>query len=224
MQFLARWFGMTLIVLGIGVSVGLTIQEAMHSAETAQAQEEMAERLTVPTTNSSPSTTQLVVEDDADDPTLYFPEGVTAVELIPPQNPTPPTLPPPPLGEPLGILTFPTLDTEWVVVEGVGVEELKLGPGHAPWTPLPGTEGNATISGHRTTYGAPFHDLHLLEEGDAIIFEDTTYTVTETLIVTPEDVWVTEDRGEGKHLTLTTCHPIGSARERLIIFAEVIDA
>ena len=47
----------------------------------------------------------------------------------------------------------------WTVVEGVGTAELKTGAGHMPDTPLPGMPGNAVISGHRTTYGAPFNEL-----------------------------------------------------------------
>lgn len=48
------------------------------------------------------------------------------------------------------------------------------------------------------------------------------YTVREILIVEPSDVWVTEDR-EGAWLTLTTCHPKASARQRLVVVAELVD-
>ena len=89
---------------------------------------------------------------------------------------------------------------------------------------MPGQPGNAVISGHRTTYGAPFYDLDLLTPGDVIEVDTAigthVYTVRETIIVTPTDVWVTEPR-EGAWLTLTTCHPKLSARERLIVFAEL---
>ena len=114
----------------------------------------------------------------------------------------------------------------WAVVEGVGVRELKNGAGHMPDTPLPGSPGNAVISGHRTTYGAPFHDVDVLSWGD-IIEVDTaigthTYEVRELKIVKPTDVWVTEPRN-GAWLTLTTCHPKFSSRQRLIVFAELVD-
>ena len=46
------------------------------------------------------------------------------------------------------------------------------------------------------------------------------YTVREQVIVSPTDVWVTEPR-DGAWLTLTTCHPRLSARQRLIVFAEL---
>ena len=41
-------------------------------------------------------------------------------------------------------------------------------------------------------------------------------------IVKPTDVWVTEPR-DGAWLTLTTCHPKFSSRQRLIVFAELVD-
>ena len=127
-------------------------------------------------------------------------------------------------GIPVGEIRIPQIDLEAVVFEGVTAPTLRNGPGHMPWTPLPGQPGNAVISGHRTTYGAPFYDLDLLEPGDEIevdtVIGTHTYTVRETIIVTPTDVWVTEPR-EGAWLTLTTCHPKLSARERLIVFAEL---
>ena len=93
-----------------------------------------------------------------------------------------------------------------------------------PWTPVPGQPGTSVISGHRTTYGAPFYDLDLLEPGDVIEIDTAigthVYTVRETVIVLPTDVWVTEPR-PGAWITLTTCNPKLSARERLIVFAEL---
>jgi len=113
-----------------------------------------------------------------------------------------------------------------VVFEGVTRETLARGPGHMPGTPLPGQPGNSVISGHRTTYGRPFFDFDLLRPGDRIEVETAigthVYEVRESLIVAPTDVWVTDDKAGG-WLTLTTCNPKFSARERLIIFAEMIE-
>lgn len=127
-------------------------------------------------------------------------------------------------GVALGEFRIPAIGVDQVLFEGVTVPTLKNGPGHMPWTPMPGQPGNSVISGHRTTYGAPFFDLDLLTPGDVIEVDTAigthTYTVRETIIVTPTDVWVTEPR-DGAWLTLTTCHPKLSARERLIVFAEL---
>jgi len=134
-----------------------------------------------------------------------------------------------PEGEAFAVVRVPSierLEEGWTVVEGVGVRDLKNGAGHMPTTPLPGLPGNSVISGHRTTYGAPFHEFDTLEVGD-IIEVDTaigthTYGVREVQIVRPTDVWVTDPR-EGSWLTLTTCHPKFSSRQRLIVFAELVD-
>jgi sortase (surface protein transpeptidase) len=47
------------------------------------------------------------------------------------------------------------------------------------------------------------------------------YEVRESFIVAPTDVWVTNQR-DGGWLTLTTCNPKYSARERLIVTAELM--
>lgn len=123
-------------------------------------------------------------------------------------------------------IRVPKLRLDAVVFEGVTRDTLAQGPGHMPGTPLPGQPGNAVISGHRTTHGRPFFDFDLLEPGDRIEVETSigihVYEVRESLIVAPTDVWVTDDKAGG-WLTLTTCNPKFSARERLIISAEMID-
>ncbi len=126
-------------------------------------------------------------------------------------------------------IRVPSLDSlkdGWAVVEGVSLGDLKNGAGHMPWTPLPGQPGNSVISGHRTTYGQPFHDLDQLKAGDRIEVETAAglhvYAVRETHVVAPTAVWVTQPRS-GAWLTLTTCNPKFSARERLVVVAELIE-
>ena len=125
----------------------------------------------------------------------------------------------------LAIMKIPKIGVDQVIREGVGVEDLKDGPGHYPGTALPGEVGTSAIAGHRTTYGAPFNRLDELDVGDPI--EVTTmkgifrYEVMEELIVDPDAVWVLDDTPDGR-LTLTTCNPKYSAAERLIIVAKLI--
>lgn len=122
------------------------------------------------------------------------------------------------------IPSIESLADGWTVVEGVKLSDLKTGAGHMPWTPLPGQPGNAVISGHRTTYGQPFHDLDQLSSGDLIEVETAlgihVYSVTDVFVVKPTDVWVTHPKS-GAWLTLTTCNPKWSARERLIVHAQL---
>jgi sortase A len=136
---------------------------------------------------------------------------------------------PPPDGEAFAIIRIPTIERlseGWAVVEGVTRADLRNGAGHMPSTALPGQPGNAVISGHRTTYGAPFHDLDQLRPGDRIEVETAigihAYAVRETVIVRPTEFWVVQDR-PGAWLTLTTCHPKFSSRQRMIVFAELVE-
>ena len=141
-----------------------------------------------------------------------------------------------PVGDAFAQIRIPRIDLDVTMVEGVRRRDLKKGPGHLSGSPLPGQPGNSVISGHRTTYGAPFGDLNDLSPGDRIEVETAVglhiYEVREApdrcqdesgnCIVRPTDLWVTEPR-EGAWLTLTTCHPKFSARRRLIVFAELVE-
>ncbi len=139
----------------------------------------------------------------------------------------------PQLGTGMAILYVPSFGRDWqphVVVEGVSVADLKRGPGHMPDTALPGEVGNVVLSGHRTTYGAPFADSDLLRPGDVVVLETRTgwfaYTVRGSEVVTPTAVEVTfavpGDRSATpteRLLTMTTCNPKYSARQRLVVRA-----
>ncbi|MFO7299587.1 MAG: sortase [Actinomycetes bacterium] len=129
-------------------------------------------------------------------------------------------------GEPVARIRIPDIEVDAVVFSGTERPILNKGPGHMPRTPLPGQPGNSVIAGHRTTYGRPFHDLDLLEPGDRIEVESAAgthvYEVRETIIVKPTEIWVTDPR-PGAWLTLITCNPKFSARERLIVFAEMVE-
>ncbi len=63
----------------------------------------------------------------------------------------------PALGSPVAVLAIPRLGEDYrhVIVEGVGPEELKKGPGHQPGTARPGQLGNTVLAGHRTTTAPP---------------------------------------------------------------------
>jgi sortase A len=123
-------------------------------------------------------------------------------------------------------MRIPRLGVDTVVVQGITVSALRAGTGHYPGTPLPGQRGNVAIAGHRTTYGAPFHDLDRLAAGDEILFEtplgDVTYRVdTAPFVVAPDDTRVIAP--ESRHLlTLTTCHPLHSAKQRLVVRATLV--
>jgi len=117
------------------------------------------------------------------------------------------------------------------VVEGVSLARLKAGPGHYPDSDRPGGAGNLAIAGHRTTYGAPFWSLDELEVGDTIHVVDRegrewVYAFRRQEVVPPTALWVVgQDPLESGQptITLTTCHPRGSAAQRLIAWGELLD-
>jgi sortase A len=133
-------------------------------------------------------------------------------------------------GDALGLIRIPRLGSgySFAIVEGVSTADLKKGPGHYPGSAMPGQIGNFVLSGHRTTYLAPFNGLGDLHNGDAIVIEtrDTwyTYRVTSSETVLPTDVAVilpVPNKPKAKPtkalITLTTCTPKFSASHRLII-------
>jgi sortase A len=141
-------------------------------------------------------------------------------------------------GKPVFNLIIPAIDLDEIVVEGVGVEDLRKGPGHYPecrsgftkplcteWQEVwPGERGRVIVSGHRTTYGAPFWDLDKIRKGDEIITRTKwgryTYVVTDKDLVKPDSlaIAVPSDHAE---IVLTTCNPKFSAAQRLVIFAQL---
>jgi sortase A len=126
-------------------------------------------------------------------------------------------------GDSLTRIKIPAIGLDTVVVEGTTPSALRAGAGHYPQTPLPCETGNVAIAGHRTTYGRPFGNVDQLKPGDTI--ELTTpiggcvYQVArDPFVVAPTDMSVIDATGE-RSLTLTTCHPKGSAAQRLVIRA-----
>lgn len=132
-------------------------------------------------------------------------------------------------GDSLTRIRIPRLDVEVVVVEGTTSESLKAGAGHYANTPLPCEAGNVAIAGHRTTYGRPFADLDLLRPGDEIILEvpgggSCTYEMQERPFITTPDNFAVVENTDDSRVTLTTCHPKGSARQRLIVQAVMVSS
>lgn len=131
------------------------------------------------------------------------------------------------VGDSLTRIVIPDIDVDVIVVEGTTASALRSGAGHYAATPLPCEVGNVAIAGHRTTYGRPFHNVDLLEPGSEITLVtpigSCTYEVSQApFIVAPEQTEVLTNTPDEATLTLTTCHPKGSARQRLIIKATLV--
>ena len=134
-------------------------------------------------------------------------------------------------GDPVARLLIPSIGVDQIVVHGVDLDDLRLGPGHFPETPMPGQPGNSAIAGHRTTHGQPFHDLDRVVPGDEIVVETIqgrfTYEVmphpaddgtgeSGHLIVGADAVEVVDDAGDDR-ITLVACHPKYSAAQRIVV-------
>jgi len=133
------------------------------------------------------------------------------------------------IGDSLTRVQIPDIEVDVVVVEGTTASALRAGAGHYPDTPLPCEVGNVSIAGHRTTFGRPFHNVDLLDVGDEITLVTPigkcTYEVTqEPFAVSPATTSVVANTPGQATLTLTTCHPKGSARQRLIVKATLVSS
>jgi sortase A len=130
-------------------------------------------------------------------------------------------------GRAFGRIELPTLDREYVMVEGTDTATLRKGPAHYPETSLPGQGGTVAVAGHRTTYLAPFRTIDDLHAADRIVitmpYGRFAYRVEKTRIVDPEDTWVKRRVGY-ERLILTACHPLYSAAQRIVVFARLARA
>jgi sortase A len=131
-------------------------------------------------------------------------------------------------GEALGRIEIPSLDREYVFVQGTGLDVLRKGPGHYPATSFPGEGGTVAIAGHRTTYGAPFRTVDKLDPGEHIIvkmpYGELDYKVEKTQIVQPDATWITNRVKGPERLVLSACHPLYSASQRIVVFARLVNA
>lgn len=126
-------------------------------------------------------------------------------------------------------LIIPKLGIDDIVVEGVSLNNLAYGPGRYPDTAAIGGPGSTAIAGHRTGWGSPFLNLDDLDTGDQIILRTPratyTYVVTRgNVVVTPNDYWVVSGDPQSKarsKLTLTTCTPKYTSKNRLIVWADL---
>jgi sortase A len=129
-------------------------------------------------------------------------------------------------GDGLTRLRIPATGVDVIVVEGTSASALRAGAGHYVNSPLPGEPGNVAIAGHRTTFGKPFADNDQLRPGDEIILETPvgsyTYRVAKDPYVVPANDWQPIAQTPQATLTLTTCHPKGSAKQRLIVKADLV--
>lgn len=80
-------------------------------------------------------------------------------------------------GQPFALLRIPALGQHWkfAIVQGTGLSQLALGPGHVPGTGRPGQRGNFVVAAHDVTAGNPFLHLGSLHRPDRIYVTTRTH-------------------------------------------------
>jgi len=116
---------------------------------------------------------------------------------------------------------------EWQIQLG-----LRKGVVHYDSSALPGATGNVVIFGHSSgqpwapgDYKFVFTLLDKVRADDAVYLDYNgtryTYKVVRSEVVAPTDVGVLQ-QGSGHELTLITCTPVGTSKNRLVVHAEQV--
>jgi sortase A len=113
------------------------------------------------------------------------------------RGPTPP-------GSPVAVLNIPSIGIrDMVVVQGTNPQNLMVGPGHRPDSPMPGQPGVVQIYGRRATFGGPFGRLGELRPGDTITAITGQGTSTYTVAAAAYSDKIIEDPVPNRMLLLT---------------------
>jgi sortase A len=147
------------------------------------------------------------------------------------------------IGDKYGLIYVPRFGKNWVkpIYEGVSLDILRKGPGHysgGKWDDMDiadmGEVGNFAVAGHRTTWGAPFNKIATLKNGDYVIVTNGEkwfiYQIYDHTVVTPDQVQVVapvpnhpRETATEAVMTMTSCHPEFSSRERYVQWAKLVD-
>ena len=217
---------------GLAAEAGISEAQTPEALQPTSASTEIPQETPAPQSNASPAettretllvspSTRLPREEIENANLVYTPGSEEILPLLYPED-----------GEAVARIVIPAIKMDEIVVEGTDVDALRKGPGHYSWTPMPGQPGNASIAGHRTTYGAPFANIGNLRPGDRITVQtaqgEFVYEVLAQdsptkgyLIVSPDRVDLLRDKGSNL-LTLTSCHPRFSNRQRIVVQAKLL--
>ncbi len=127
-------------------------------------------------------------------------------------------------------LVIPTIGVYIGIVEGNNESVLFRGAWRRPNSSTPDRGGNTVITGHRFHYVPPnnktFYNLNKIEEGSKIFVlwndKEYIYQVYDVFIVEPDQTEI-ENNTEDDILTLYTCHPLWTAKQRLVVRAKLIN-
>jgi len=126
-----------------------------------------------------------------------------------------------------GYITIPAMDIELPIYLGANKENLNIGATHLSKTSMSigGENTNSVIAAHRGMATAEmFRDIEELKVDDRIfvtnLWEKLEYKVTRFQIVSPNNREAILIQDGKDMLTLVTCHPFRSNRQRYLVYCE----
>jgi sortase A len=142
-------------------------------------------------------------------------------------------------GKPFALMRVPAFGPGWkfAIVEGTGLPQLALGPGHVPGTGLPGQRGNFVVAAHDITAGNPFRHLAALRKPAKVYIQTRTHTymyeVRSERVVRYTNVGVEypvpghpRQAPDRARITLITCTPVTLAFTpwRVVVTGELVQS
>ncbi len=133
----------------------------------------------------------------------------------------------PEVGDATAILDLGPLRARQVVVEGVGPDQTRQGPGHVPGTAGLGQPGNSVVVGRRSGWGGPFDRLGDLRRGDQVVATtvqgQTVYVVrsVEERTLDPEALYGPTD--DDRLTLVTSASRAPWARDRAIVVEAFVE-
>lgn len=129
-------------------------------------------------------------------------------------------------GDPVALITIPSLDIREVVGEGTTAAVLMDGPGHRRDTPLPGQPGTSIIYGRQATYGGPFGALADVKVGAeiSVVTGQGSQLFKVVGIRYPGDTLAAPDPTMGRLTLITGNGPAYLASDALRVDAELVSA
>lgn len=124
-------------------------------------------------------------------------------------------------------LVIPKMKLQETIHESRDMSALRKGIWHRPRSSTPDLGGNTVLTGHRFTYGGPavLYMLDVVQPGDEITIywqkKRYDYRVERVLVVPPNSKEV-ENFTEEPLLTVYSCTPLLTARNRLVVQAKPI--
>ena len=125
-------------------------------------------------------------------------------------------------------LVIPSLDQDVLVQNNVDTESLRSGPGLYEYSqlPAPDTNANVSIAGHRDIEGAEFYYIDRLTDGDLmyLVYQEKVYIYQyESTQIIQSDDWNPIACKDYPCLTLTSCDPIGTFINRIVVTGRLGD-